>query len=155
MPERVRATVKNLWARYWYAVDSQHVVIFQFIFGTMFILAGINGIFAAHAEPPMTLHGSMDALDVRIWYWLLIVGPLSSLTGKCMRGSLTYAGTWMELTGDVTISLALLAYITGTVQVESWGKGGFGAFLGAGFCIAAAVTVTRDVRELLRVERAK
>lgn len=153
MPERVRARVKRLLAQFWSAVDAEAVVLFQYVFGTCFMLAGVYGIFVANAEPPLTLQGSMGHLDIRIWYWLNLLGPLCSLIGKCMKGQLTYAGMWMQLTGDSVLSLALLAYIAGTVQTESWGKGAYGAFLGAALCISAVITVTRDVRRLRAVEQ--
>jgi hypothetical protein len=147
------ATVRRIMDRFWRLVDAESVVLFQYIFGTIFMLAGVYGIFIANAEPPLTLRGSMGHMDVRIWYWLNVTGPGCSLIGKCMRGRLTYAGMWMQLTGDAVISLALLAYISGTVEVESWGHGAYGAFLGAALCLCAGVTVTRDVRRLLGVEQ--
>lgn len=147
--------MKRLIRRFWQAIDAESVVLFQYVFGVVFILAGLYGIFVADHEPPLTLRGSMGDFDVRIWYWLNIVGPLVCLIGKSMTGDLTYAGMWMQLTGDLTLTLALLAYISGTVQTESWGKGAYGAFLGLALCISAAITVTRDVRRLHAVERHK
>lgn len=140
-------------ARFWAAIDAEAVLLFQFVFGIIFILAGLYGIFVADAEPPLTLRGSMGHMDVQIWYWLNVAGPTCSLIGKCARGRLIYSGMWMQLTGDVVMSVALLAYIAGTVQVESWGKGAYGAFLAAALCISAALTVTRDVRRLRMVEK--
>lgn len=145
--------MRRLIDRFWLAVDAESVVLFQYVFGTVFIFAGLYGIFIAHREPPLTLRGSMGAVDVRIWYWLNVAGPTLSLAGKCLRGRLIYAGMWMQLTGDLVLSLALLAYIAGTVEVESWGRGGYGAFLGTAMCISAVITVTRDVRRLRAVEK--
>lgn len=149
----MRASMKLLVTRFWSAVDAESVVLFQFVFGACFILAGVYGIFIANGDPPLTLRDSMGGMDVRVWYWLNLLGPLGSLLGKCMKGSLTYAGMWMQLTFDLVLSLALLAYIAGTVQTESWGHGAYGAFLGAALCISAVITVTRDVRRLRVVER--
>lgn len=139
--------------RFWSLIDAESVVLFQFVFGVGFVLAGLYGIFIANAEPPLTLQGSMGRMDVGLWYWLNVAGPVCSLIGKCLKGDLTYAGMWMQLTGDVTLAIALLAYIAGTVEVESWGKGAYGAFLAAVLCVSAALTVTRDVRRLLGVEQ--
>lgn len=151
----MRASVQRLVTRFWHAVDAEGVGLFQYVFGAVFMLAGIYGILVAGNKPPLTLRGSMAGFDVTIWYWLNIIGPLCSLTGKALKGQLTYAGMWMQFTGDLTLTISLLAYIAATVQVETWGEGAYGAFLGAALCISAAITVTRDVRRLRAVERLK
>jgi hypothetical protein len=154
MPDRVRAAAKRIWDRFWIVVDDEAVVLFKYIFGVIFIAAGLYGIFVAGQQPPLSMRGAMGHMDVRIWYWLNVLGPLCSLAGKSMRGDLEYAGMWLQLGGDLAVTLFLLAYITGTVQVESWGNGAaYGAFLGMGFFFAAIIMVTRDVRRLLQVEK--
>lgn len=149
----VRASMRRMMVRFWFAVDAESVVLFQYVFGAVFITWGLYGTFVADSEPPLTLQGAMGGTDVAIWYWLLVAGPLLSLTGKCMYGDLTYAGMLMQLTGDLVLSLALLAYVTGTVQIETWGRGAAGAFLGTALCISAAITLTRDVRRLIANEK--
>lgn len=155
MPDRARATLRRLATRFWFAVDAEGVALFQYVFGAIFLLAGLYGIFIAGHKPPLTLRGSMGGVDVTIWYWLNVIGPLCSLTGKSMKGQLTYAGMWMQLTGDLTLAMSLLSYIVATVEVEKWGEGAYGAFLGAALCLSAAITVTRDIRRLRAVERMK
>lgn len=147
--------IRRLIDRFWMAIDAEGVGLFQYVFGAVFILAGLYGLFIAGHKPPLTLRGSMAGVDVTIWYWLNIIGPLCSLTGKTLKGQLTYAGMWMQLTGDLTLTMSLLAYIVATVQVESWGKGAYGAFLGTALGISAVITVTRDVRRLRAVEMLK
>lgn len=148
-----RSFTRRLIDRFWSLIDSEDVGLFLYVFGVGFILAGIYGIVVADFKPPITLHGPMTHASVDIWYWLNILGPVVSLTGKSLRGNFIYTGMWLQLSGDITITLALLAYVAGTVQVESWGKGAYGAFLGAAFCISASMLVTRDVRRLLAVEK--
>lgn len=155
MSDRARVTLQRLVTRFWIAVDAEGVALFQYVFGAIFLLAGLYGLFIAGHKPPLTLRGSMVGVDVTIWYWLNIMGPLCSLTGKSLKGQLTYAGMWMQLTGDLTLTMSLLAYIAATVQIETWGEGAYGAFLGAALCISAAITVTRDIRRLRAVERMK
>lgn len=150
---RTRSAVKRAWDRFWHALDSEAVILFQYVFGVIFVAAGLYGVFVANLQPPLSLRGSVGHLDIRIWYWLNVAGPVISLLGKSMAGRLTYAGMWLQLGGNLIITLALLAYISGTVQVESWGKGGYGAFLGAALFSCAVLTVTRDVRRLLQVEK--
>lgn len=150
---RTRAAASRLWERFWSAVDAEVVTVFQYVFGVIFVAAGVYGIFVAKQQPPLSLRGSMSHMDLRMFYWLNIVGPFLALIGKTTKGTLTYAGMWLQLAGDITITIALLAFITGTVQVESWGKGAYGAFLGAAMFACAVITVTRDVRRLLQVEK--
>lgn len=150
---RTRRAVKRVWDRFWIAIDSEAVILFQYVFGVIFIAAGLYGIFVAKQQPPLSLRGSVGHLDIRIWYWLNVAGPVLSLVGKTLAGRLIYAGMWLQLGGNLTITLVLMAYISGTVQIESWGKGGYGAFLGAALFASAVLTVTRDVRRLLQVEK--
>lgn len=147
--------IRRLLDRFWVAIDAEGVALFQYVFGAVFILAGLYGLFIAGHKPPLTLRGSMAGVDVTIWYWLNIIGPVCSLTGKSLKKQLTYAGMWMQLTGDLTLTMSLLAYIVATVQVETWGEGAYGAFLGTALCISAGITVTRDVRRLRAVELLK
>lgn len=155
LPTRVRRAPRRLLARFWTLVDAEAVVLFQFVFGVIFILAGLYGVYIADLKPPLSLRGSVSHMDIRIWYWLNVIGPLVCLIGKALHGQLTYAGMWLQLAGDLVITLMLLAYITGTVQVESWGNGGYGAFLGAALFTSALLTLTRDVRRLRFVELVK
>jgi hypothetical protein len=148
-----RRLTRRLIDRFWSLVDSEDVGLFLYVFGVGFILAGAYGIVVADLQPPLTLKGPMSTMSVDIWYWLNILGPLVSLTGKSLRGNFIYTGMWLQLSGDITVTLALLAYVAGTVQVESWGKGAYGAFLGTAFCISAGLLVTRDLRRLRAVEK--
>lgn len=155
MTTRVRAAAARLWARFWFAIDEQQVSPFMYVFGIGFIFAGIYGPTVAHYDPPLTLQGSMTPGYVAVWYWLLLVGPALALIGKSLKGRLTHAGLILQLTGDMTVSLALLAYVVASFHVETWGHGAFGPFLGSSFCAAACITITHDVRALLNVERTK
>lgn len=140
--------VRRLLDRFWSLVDAESVVLFQWVFGAVFISAGLYGIFIADHQPPLTLRDEMGSTYIRLWYWLNVAGPLLSLSGKLMYGPVKRAGKILILTGDSVLSLALLAYITGTVQAEPWGSGSYGAFLGMALCMCAGITVTRDIRRL-------
>jgi hypothetical protein len=140
--------MRRLLARFWVAVDDEHVILPKIVFGVAFLLCGINGTFFANHQPPMTLRGQMDRWTVTAWYLLLIVGPLLSLLGKSARGRLEDAGSVIRLVGDLIVTLALLAYIAGTVQTEPVGHGGFGAYAGAALCGCAALFVLGDIRRL-------
>lgn len=144
---------RRLLGRFWHAVDTEGVVLFQFVFGAWFIGGGINGALVADFQPPLTLQGQMDTYSIEAWYCLLVVGPIIALLGRVAYGRLRYAGMWLCLTGDLVITLELLAYITGTVHVESLGKGGFGAFTAGALCTSGGLTLLRDVRRLGGIEK--
>lgn len=153
--ERARASVRLALARFWVAVDTTSITLFQVVFGTAFILCGINGIFLADREPPITLRGTMGSIYIDLWYALLILGPLVCAVGKVLSHRLTYAGQMLQFTGDVTVAMALLAYISGTIRTEPIGHGGFGAFGATALFISAVLFITRDVRQLWIVEKGK
>lgn len=145
--------MRRYWVRFWMALDAEGIALFQYVLGAAFILAGLYGLIVAGRQPPVTLEGSMTSHNVTLWYALNIAGPLCCLVGKSVHGSLTYAGHIMQLAGDVMVALALLAYVTGTVEVESWGSGAYGTFIGSALFCCAALFLMRDVRRLGAVER--
>lgn len=146
---------RRLSRQFWATLDDEKVAIWQYVGGAFFILAGVNGIFLAGGQAPLTMRGSMSHLDITLWYGLNIAGPLVSLIGKALHGRLSHAGMLMQLAGDVAIVLFLLAYVTGTVRVEPLGSGGYGAFLAEGAFLCAVLLVARDIRRLRKVERFK
>lgn len=144
--------VRGVIGRFWAAVDSESVWLFQGLIGGAFILCGLVGIFVAHGALPLTLMGSMGGLDALVWYALLIVSPSISLFGKAVsKTEIAYGGMWCQLTGDVTMVPALSAYLYGTLLSEPLGHGGFGAYLAAALLIGSFLFVIRDVRRLMQV----
>ncbi|TDL05467.1 hypothetical protein [Mycobacterium paragordonae] len=145
--------VKRLLAQFWAAIDAETIAVFQAVFGVAFILCGFNGIFFSASQPPITLRGQLDHETATLWYGLLLAGTLVSLIGKIMRGRLTYTGMILQFVGDLMVFLALLAYISGTVQVEPFGTGGFGSYAASALCASAGLFITRDVCRLIGIEK--
>lgn len=152
---RFRAASSRLLNRFWEVLDADNIILFQAVFGAAFILCGLNGLFISHFQAPLTLKGQMGQTYVALWYGLLVLGPLACLVGKSLHNRLIYAGHLLQITGDVTVALVLLAYITGTVQSEPIGHGGFGAFGGMAFFVSALLFITRDIRRLRAVGKSK
>ena len=146
--------VKGLVGRFWAAVDSESVWLFQGLIGVAFITCGLVGIFVAHGALPLTLMGTMGGLDALVWYALLVVGPGISMFGKAVsKTDIAYGGMWCQLTGDVTMVPALFAYVLGTLQSEPIGHGGFGAYLALALLIGSFLFIVRDVRRIAQVKR--
>lgn len=154
---KATAVVKGVIGRFWAAVDSESVWLFQGLIGTAFILCGLVGIFVAHGALPLTLMGSMGFVDAIVWYALLIVGPSISLFGKAVsKTDIAYCGMWCQLTGDVTMVPTLSAYLVGTLRAEPIIHGGFGAYIAAALLVGSVLFVIRDVRRIRQVRhRAK
>jgi hypothetical protein len=151
---KATAVVKGVVGRFWAAVDSESVWLFQGLIGTAFILCGLVGIFVAHGALPLTLMGSMGGFDALVWYTLLVVSPSISLFGKAVSTTeIAYGGMWCQLTGDATMVPALSAYLYGTLLVEPIGHGGFGAYIAAALLISSFLFVVRDVRRIMQVRR--
>ncbi|OBJ50625.1 hypothetical protein [Mycobacterium asiaticum] len=145
--------MRRLLAQFWAAIDAETITVFQAVFGVAFILCGFNGIFFSSSQPPITLRGQLDHATATLWYGLLLTGTLVCLVGKMLRGQLIYTGMLLQFFGDLMVFLALLAYITGTVRVEPFGTGGFGAYAASALWASAALFVTRDVRRLAGIEK--
>lgn len=143
-------------SRFWSAVDSESVGLFQWLFYVCFIVLGIYALTIANQQAPLTLR-SMGGVNIEVWYWLNIVGPGICLFGKLLRRSVfAHAGMSLELGGDIGVAFALAAYNTATVHAESWGRGMYGAFpLGTATFLSVCLLTVRDVRRMRRVELTK
>jgi hypothetical protein len=137
------------------AVDSEGVLLFQIVFYLIFILIGFHDLVIAH-NGPMTLHNSMSYLSIKAWCWANMIGPAACLLGKLIEmisptpgyEDLKAPGRVLQLGGDLTISVALMAYVVATFQVEPWGTGGYGGYVSLATWISTVVLVIRDLRRL-------
>lgn len=145
------------------AIDHEGVALFQTVFYLCFILIGFHDLFIAHSGP-ITLHGSMSYLSVKVWCWANMVGPAACLFGKFVelftpeeppedyqitREDMLRPGRVLQLGGDITISVALMAYVAATFVVEPWGKGGYGGYVSLATWISTVFLIIRDIRRLL------
>lgn len=150
-PGRIRVLTDHLA----YVLDNPQLLLelFKGLYYTGFLLSGIYNLFIADT-PPLSLHGAMGPVSLQLWYWLNMIGSACCLVGKSVeRTTFAYAGLWLQLTGNLTLSGVLLAYVAGTLHVESWGRGGYGAFLGAVVFFSTAIITVRDIRQLIAVEQ--
>lgn len=149
---KARKVVRGVVGRFWAAVDSESVWLFQGLIGTAFIVCGLVGIFVAHGALPLTW--TMSTLNSYLWYGLLVGGPITSIFGKLVsKTDIAYGGMWCQLTGDVTLIPVLTAYLLGALQAEPLGQGGFSVYLAAALLIGGVLFIVRDVRRILQVER--
>jgi hypothetical protein len=145
--------MQNLIGQLTGAIDSESVSLFQWVYYVVFLLSGVYNLFIADTAP-LTLYSTMGPVSLRLWYWLNIFGSALPLIGKAVRRTnLAYVGMWLQLFGNLTMYLVLLAYVVATMQVESWGRGGYGAFLGVAVLLAVTLIVIRDIRRLIEVEQ--
>lgn len=119
---------------------------FQIMYYAWFFASGLYGIFIAAGQPPVTLEGTMAHVSIRVWYLWNIFGPALSTAGMWLeRTKFNKAGLWIQISGNVLFAFSLLAYITATFQVESWGRGMYGAFpLGTASLTSTACLILRD-----------
>jgi hypothetical protein len=136
---------------FWQALDSRDVIYFQILYYVVFCIAGIYGVFIAKGAAPLTLEGFFSHVSVGLWYWLNIIGPAMGLLGTALERSRLEDSSALgfEISGNVMFGLSLMAYMVATFQVESWGRGMYGAFPLATVSFAStALLVVRDVRWL-------
>lgn len=139
---------RRLLTRFLRAVDSEGAGIFQWIIGAAFAVAGAQDLFIAH-EAPLTLMGSMGWVSFKLWCWCAIGGAVQCLIGKALDGTkLVDAANFLQLVGDATLSLLLLAYTYATFHVEPLGSGGFGGYVGAALVVINAIMILRDIRRI-------
>ncbi|OBG71320.1 MULTISPECIES: hypothetical protein [unclassified Mycobacterium] len=159
MIRRIPPVSRSLIKRFFVAVDSEGVALFQWLFYVLFIMVGVYGLVIANSQPPLSVKyaGPMAAMNITLWYWLHIAGPGTCLIGKLLtRTKSAYAGMWLQLGGDLGLALALAAYNTATYHSESWGRGMYGAFpLGTATFLSVVILTVRDVRRMRVVERLK
>lgn len=126
---------------------------FQIMYYAWFFTSGLYGIFVAEGQPPVTLEGTMALVSVHLWYLLNIFGPALGTAGIGLeRTKFNKAGLWIQIAGNVMFAGSLLAYIVATFQVESFGRGMYGAYpLGTSALTSTACLILRDgLRIMLR-----
>lgn len=126
---------------------------FQIMYYAWFFASGLYGIFVAAGQPPVTLEGTMAHVSIHLWYLLNIFGPALGAGGIALeRTKFNYASLWIQIGGNVMFAGSLLAYMVATFQVESWGRGMYGAFpLGTASITSTTCLILRDsLRILLR-----
>lgn len=117
---------------------------FQIMYYTWFFMSGIYGVFIANGQPPVTLE-KVPHISVQLWYWLNIFGPVLGTTGIWLeRTRFNYAGLWVEVAGNLFFAWSLLCYILATIQVESWGHGMYGGWIGGASLTSTLCLVIRD-----------
>jgi hypothetical protein len=135
----------------WLVRKLADVTGFQIMYYAWFFAAGFYGLAIADSQPPLTLMGTMPHLSVQAWYWFNIIGPAAGATGIWMeRTKYNYEGLCIEVFGNVLFAGSLLAYILATLQVESWGRGMYGAVpLAASSLTSTSCLVLRDTLRIL------
>ena len=142
---------RSLVDRFWSAVDSESVSPFQWLFYMAFGIGGLYDLVmrvpAAHADP------HMSSVVYHMWLWLNVLAPPVALIGKGLRGNWTYVGMWMQLTGDVGVTGALMGYLAGEFAVIGLGEGNYSISMALAAIMATGMLALRDVRRLIQVER--
>jgi hypothetical protein len=145
--------VRGLIDRFWYLVDSETIVLFQWLFYTGCFVCGFHDLRVNQA--PMTLQDTMSHQSFIMWAWMNMAGPVCALLGRLIirNSRFSYSGMWLQLGGDATVNCAMAAYTVATFHAETWSKGVYGGILGIFTYIATMVLVMRDIRRLRAVGR--
>jgi hypothetical protein len=145
---------RRLLNQFWAVLESESVNSFQAMYYAIFCMAGLYGVFIANGSPPLTLVGVMSHISIQLWYWLNIIGPAMGLLGMAVkRTQFSYPGVWAMAGGNIMFGMSLLAYMIATFQVESWGRGMYGAFpLATASFVSTFFLVIRDVRRIILTE---
>ena len=143
---------RHLVDRFWDAVDSESVSPFQWLF---FLAFGIGGLYDLIMNVP-PLHVDPHAASMpsyHMWLWLNALAPPIALIGKGLRGSWTYVGMWLQLTGDVGVTGALLSYLAGEFAVIGLSEGNYSLSMAIAAIMATGMLALRDIRRLVQVEQ--
>lgn len=149
---RVRQAIKTRLEHFWLLVDSDSIIINQMLFYGLISLGGLYNL-AYSNVPIQSVEESTTSGYYIFFLWLCFLGPLACIIGKCLRGSLTYAGLWLQLAGDIATEVIFWAYIGAIISTTWWGKANFAAFLALACLIGVNVFIARDIRRLRNVER--
>lgn len=135
--------------RFWQLIDSEGVELFQWVFYIVIMSSGLYNLTTADGAP-ISVHPAMGGMDYDKWCWLNVTGPAACLIGKMCGHMKRFVdgGVWFQLTGDATLSLAVLAYVIAVFHVESWGRGMYGGWLGFATFLSIVVLIIRDVRRI-------
>jgi hypothetical protein len=151
---RGRPLARRVLDKFWAVLDSESVIPFQLMYYFIFFTAGVYGVFIAGGSPPLTLVGAMSHISIQLWYWMNIIGPGMGFLGLAVRRTrFSYAGVWVMAGGNFMFGMSLIAYMIATFQMESWGRGMYGAFpLATSSFASTFFLVIRDLRRIILTE---
>lgn len=152
MMARVKDYFLRRWVRsFWKAVDTETVSLFQTLFYTLLISAGVYGLLIA-GEVPQIVEETMSPTYYTLWLILNVLGPLACLIGKRLKGEYAYAGYILQLAGDVGAAAAIGTYVAATLATSWWGKGIYALFIVLMGLLGTILFIARDIRRLRRIE---
>lgn len=138
-------------ARFWALIDSETVRLYQAVMYTCYAFAGIY--MASYGRPPSTVQRAMGEWAHTTWVVLMVTCPLLVLLGarffnRDSGARNRYSGLWLQLGGNLGVTLALAAYVASVLKSPWWGTGVFAVWGYAGLTICNAVIVLRDARRI-------
>lgn len=137
--------------RFFTALDSEGVALFQVIVYAHIVLAGAYGLIVAGGTP-QAVEDVMGPVSNAVWLWLCS-GAAVCLLGKMLRGNSLYAGMWLQFAGDVAVVGMLAVYVYATLETSWFGQAMFAVFLCNAIGICTMLLAVRDVRRLIQTER--
>ncbi|CAN5148039.1 hypothetical protein BH11ACT6_BH11ACT6_35060 [soil metagenome] len=150
----LRDDLRFLWIALLAQVDSRTVRLFQSIMYFWFAVGGVYGAFVGTA--PEIIEQAMGSGVYIAWVWLNIIGPFMVVAGVWLprvprsgdRRVREANGLILQFCGDITVFLALAAYVIAILIESYWGRGVYAAFGYMGLTMCAALLAVGDIRKM-------
>jgi len=132
-------------------IDSETVRLYRAVMYTCFLWGGIYMTLWGHA--PTTVQAALGSGLDHVWKALLVVCPLLVFVGSHLPRLRAHQGLWLQFSGDVGVTFALITYCIAVLQSPWWGSGTFALWGYIGLAVCTTVVAVRDVRQLRAVGR--
>lgn len=150
----VKRRVQHSWHTFLAVLDSELVSMYQDLFYIFLMFGGAYNLFIADTQTPPT-EGAIEGKYYVMWLTFLLIFPPMCMLGKRLKGSAAYSGLLMQFFGDVGVFAAVAIFTASDFVTTYWGvDGNFTIFNTAPTALAISMLVMRDVRRLLKVEKA-
>lgn len=150
--------------RFFMAVDSGQVKMFQAIVYFWMTISG--GYMIWHGSGPSVIEQELSATMHQVWVWLAVVGPLMVTAGDLLvrrgetavftghgGGRRVYWGWYLQLGGDIVVTMVFLTYVIASLQAAWLQRGIFAAFIVVSLAMCSSILALRDFRSVRGIEK--
>lgn len=146
------------------AVDSGQVKLFQAIVYFWTMVAGVYMIW--YGSGPSVIEQELSATMHQVWVWLAVAGPLMVTAGDLLvrrgetavftghgGGRRVYWGWYLQLGGDIVVTMVSLTYVIASFQAAWIQRGIFAAFIVVSLAMCSSILALRDFRSVRGIEK--
>jgi hypothetical protein len=130
-------------------LDSETVKLFVWPYYLTLFAWGIYGSF--FAAPPTIVLPAMGRIVYNLWVWQHMTGTSLVMIGLLWPNK--YIGLWLQLGGNFTMFLVLLAYEVSGIYESWWGQGTYSLFAIAPYVLGCLFLAMTCVRKLYLVRK--